>query len=96
MACVGRGVCRAALLLATQGNTEAGTRPARPFIHKAGHKTPPTKHMPRWGRMQGVVIGGAYDRFSDCPSLSMPRVYVLLDNTAVGDTSVLEVGDDGK
>ena len=45
MTWVGRGVCGAALLPATQGSVEAGTWPARPFIYKAGHQ----------GRAEGQV-----------------------------------------
>ena len=41
--------------------------------------------------MQGARTGGAYDWDLDYPSPSMPRVYVLLDSAAVGDTSGLEV-----
>ena len=39
---------------------------------------PPTAHRPRWRRMRGEMMGGAYGRFSDYPSPSMPRVYVSL------------------
>ena len=38
MTWVGRGVCGSDLLLAMQGNMEAGTWPARLFIYKAGHR----------------------------------------------------------
>ena len=40
MTWVGRGVCGAALLPATQGSVEAGAWPARSFVYeaKAGHQ----------------------------------------------------------
>ena len=45
MTWVGRRVCGAVLLLATQGDVGAGMWPTRPFISKAGHQ----------GRAEGQV-----------------------------------------
>ena len=45
MTWVGRHVCGAAVLPATQGNVEADTWPSRPFLCKAGHQ----------GRAEGQV-----------------------------------------
>ena len=57
MTWVGRGVCGAALLPATQGSMEAGTWPAWPFLYntEAGHQGRAEGQVATWSIVRSAL-----------------------------------------